>query len=240
MTQYPYRAPEPAWIDGRTADSGLRERAFIRSVYGWMFGGLLVTAAAALWVVLSPSMQQLIFGSRGTMWILFFAELGLVFYLSARITRMSPGSAAGAFLVFSFLNGLTLSVIFFAFTASSIVQAFVSAAGMFAAMSVYGMVTKRDLTSVGSFFFMGLIGIVICSVMNMFLHSSGLEFVISILGVFIFLGLTAYDTQKLKVLARAGGSVHTDNYAIIGALSLYLDFINLFLFLLRLFGGRRN
>lgn len=240
MSQYPYRSPEPAWIDARTADTEIRERSFIRSVYGWMFGGLLVTAAAALWVVLSPAMQQLMFQSRATMWILFLAELGLVFYLSARIMTMSPGTAAGAFLVFSFLNGLTLSVIFFAYTASSITQAFVSAAGMFAAMSVYGMVTKRDLTSVGSFFFMGLIGLVICSVLNMFVHSSGLSFVISIIGVFVFLGLTAYHTQKLKALARAGGGVHTDNFAVIGALALYLDFINLFLFLLRLFGGRRN
>jgi hypothetical protein len=229
--------PQPAWIDASTAQTVERERSFIRSVYAWMFGGLAITAAAALWVVMSPAMQQLLF-NRTMPWVLFIGELGLVFFLGARITRMSPSAAAAAFLVFSLLNGLSLSVIFFIYTSGTIFQAFATAAGMFGAMSVYGMVTKRDLTSMGSFMFMGLIGIIICSVINIFLHSPGLAWAISILGVFIFLGLTAYDTQKLKSYATAPQL--RENLAVYGALQLYLDFINLFLFMLRILGGNRR
>ena len=236
MSNFPYRPQEQptAWIEGRTADTAERERTFIRSVYGWMFGGLVLTALAAMWVVFSPAMQQLIFGTP-LRWVLLIGELGLVFYLSFRITKMSPATAASVFLVFSLLNGLTLSAIFFVYTTASIYQAFFTAAAMFGAMSVYGMVTKRDLTSVGSFMFMGLIGIIICSVINIFLKSSALGFAISFIGVFIFLGLTAYDTQKLKAYATAPQL--RENLAVYGALALYLDFINLFLMLLRLFGG---
>jgi FtsH-binding integral membrane protein len=183
-------------------------------------------------------MQNLLFGNRATIWILFLAEIGLVMYLSFRITKMSAGAAAGSFLVYSFLSGLTLSSIFFVYTGGKIFQAFVVAAGMFAAMSVYGMVTKRDLTSWGSFFFMGLIGLIICSVVNIFLHSSALSFAVSVIGVFVFVGLTAYDTQKLKAYATAPEL--RENLAVYGALALYLDFINLFLMLLRLFGGNRR
>lgn len=233
MSNYGYR-PEPAWIDGRTADTAERERSFIKSVYGWMFGGLVVTALAALWVLSSGSMQQLILGSP-LRWVLLFAELGLVFWLSLRITRMSPAAAASAFLVFALLNGLTLSAIFFVYNPFTIAKAFFSAAGMFGAMSIYGMATRRDLTSWGSFFFMGLIGIVICSVINIFLRSDALGFAVSLIGVFVFLGLTAYDTQKLKAYATAPQL--RENLAVYGALALYLDFINLFLMLLRLFGG---
>jgi FtsH-binding integral membrane protein len=237
MSQYPYRPQQPAWIDGRTADVAERERSFIRTVYAWMAGGLVLTAAAAMWVVFSPAMKQLIFGTP-LRWVLLIGELGLVFYLSARITKMSAATAASVFLVFSLLNGLTLSAIFFVYTNAAIYQAFFTAAGMFGAMSVYGMVTKRDLTSWGSFFFMGLIGIIICSVVNFFLKSSALGFAISIIGVFVFLGLTAYDTQKLKSYATAPEL--RENLAVYGALALYLDFINLFLMLLRLFGGNRR
>ena len=237
MSEFPQR-PQPAWIDASTAETGLRERAFIRSVYAWMGGGLLLTALASLWVVSSTAMQQLLFGSRAPFYILMAAEIGLVLWLSFRIMKMSPAAAASAFLVYSVLNGLTLSVIFLIYTQAAIFQAFVTAAGMFAAMSVYGMVTKRDLTSVGSFFFMGLIGIVICSVVNIFLKSPGLSWAISFIGVFVFLGLTAWDTQKLKSYASAPEL--RENLAVYGALALYLDFINLFLMLLRLFGGRRS
>jgi len=234
MSQYPYRPQQPAWIDGRTAETAERERTFIRSVYAWMFGGLMLTALAALWVVNSESMQNLIFGTS-LRWVLLIAELGLVFYLSFRITKMSAGTAASVFLIFSLLNGLTLSSIFFVYTMGNISAAFFTAAGMFGAMSVYGMVTKRDLTSWGSFFFMGLIGILITMVINYFLKSPALSYAISLIGVFVFLGLTAYDTQKLKTYATAPEL--RENLAIIGALALYLDFINLFLMLLRLFGG---
>jgi FtsH-binding integral membrane protein len=234
MSQFPYQPEQPAWISA-SVDSVARERAFIRSVYAWMFGGLLITAFASLWVVMSRPMQHLIFENRAMPWILFLAEIGLVFFISARITRMSAGAAAAAFLVFALLNGLTLSVIFLVYSAGTIFQAFVSAAGMFGAMSVYGMVTKRDLTSWGSFFFMGLIGLVICSVVNIFLKSPALAWAVSIIGVFVFLGLTAFDTQKLKKFATAPQL--RENLAVYGALSLYLDFINLFLFMLRILGG---
>jgi FtsH-binding integral membrane protein len=149
--------------------------------------------------------------------------------------KMSAMTASLTFLVFSGIMGLSLSSIFFVYTATSISQAFFTAAGMFGAMSVYGMFTKRDLTSVGSFMFMGLIGLVICSIINIFLKSSALGFAISIIGVFVFLGLTAWDTQKLK--AYATSPQLRENLAVYGALALYLDFINLFLMLLRLFGG---
>lgn len=237
MSQYPYQS-QPGWISATTVDSQTRIRAFVRSVYGWMFGGLLLTALAALWVVASQPMQRLIFTNRAVPWILFLGELGIVMFLSFRITRMSAAAAASAFLVFSLLNGLSLSVIFFVYTAGSIVQAFISAAGMFGAMAVYGAVTKRDLTSWGRFFFMGLVGIILASIVNFFFHSSALDMTVSVLGVFIFLGLTAYDQQKLRTMALAAGP--TENYAVIGALALYLDFINLFLFLLRIFGGSRR
>jgi uncharacterized protein len=229
---------QPAWISASTAETDLRVRSFVRSVYAWMFGGLLLTALAAVWVVSSPAMQQLVFRSP-LRWILLIAEFGLVLVLSAALTRLSAAAAASMFLVFSLLNGLTLSVIVFAYTQATIFQAFVSAAAMFGAMSIYGMVTKRDLTSWGSFFFMGLIGLVIASVVNIFLHSSALGFMVSVFGVFIFVGLTAWDTQKLKSYATVAGPMQ-ENLAIIGALALYLDFINLFLMLLRLFGGGRR
>ena len=230
---------QPAWISSSTADTDLRVRTFIRTVYAWMFGGLLLTAFAAMWVITSPAMRQMIFGNRIVPFVLFGAELLLVFGLSAALTRLSNAAAASMFLIFSLLNGLSLSAIFFVYTQASIVQAFVTAAGMFGAMAVFGLVTKKDLTSWGSFFFMGLIGIVICSVINFFLHSGGLSFVISVVGVFVFVGLTAYDNQKLKRYATVTGDMQ-QNLAIVGALALYLDFINLFIMLLRLFGGNRR
>ncbi len=235
MSQFPFDR-QTAWISASTAESQVRERSFIRMVYAWMAGGLLLTTLAALWVVVSPPMQQLVLKNRAVPWILMFAELGIVMFLSFRITRMSAGAAATSFLVFSLLNGLTLSAIFFVYALATIFQAFATAAGMFGAMSVYGLVTRRDLTSWGSFFFMGLLGLIICSLVNIFLHSSALAWTVSIIGVFVFLGLTAYDTQKLKALAVASGP--SENFGIIGALRLYLDFINLFLFLLQMFGGR--
>ncbi|HXI12131.1 MAG TPA: Bax inhibitor-1/YccA family protein [Thermoanaerobaculia bacterium] len=236
MNQVP---TQPSWIDARTVESGVRERTFIRSVYAWMFGGLLITALAAMWVAVSPAMQALVLQNRVVFFGLMIAEIGMVMYLSFRIQKMSPAVAASLFFVYSLLNGLTLSAILFVYTASSIVQAFVVAAGMFGAMSIYGLVTKRDLTSWGSFFFMGLIGVMLCGIVNIFLKSSAMSFVISIVGVFVFVGLTAYDTQKLKSYATVTGPQVT-NFAVIGALALYLDFINLFLMLLRLLGGRRD
>ncbi len=230
---------QPAWISSSTAETDTRVRTFVRSVYAWMFGGLLLTAFAAVLVTKSPAMQQMIFGNRIVPFVLFGAELLLVFGLSAALSRISAAAAASMFLIFSLLNGLSLSVILFMYTHAALYQAFFTAAGMFGAMAIFGLVTKKDLTSWGSFFFMGLIGIVICSVVNIFLHSGGLSFVISVVGVFVFVGLTAYDNQKLKAYATVTGDMQ-QNLAIIGALALYLDFINMFILLLRLFGGNRR
>src|SRR6266852_7471975 len=185
----PFSPQQPAWISASTADNGLRTQAFIRRVYGWMFGGLLLTALASVWVITSPAMQAIVLGNPIVTIGLILTELAIVFFLSFRLTKMSPAAAASSFLIYSFLNGLTLSVIFWRYSHASILQAFLTAAGMFGVMSVYGLVTKKDLTSWGAFFFMGLIGILVCVVVNMFVRSSGLSFVISILGVFIFLGL---------------------------------------------------
>ena len=230
---------QPAWISASTAEMETRTRTFIRTVYGWMFGGLLLTALAAVWVVMSPALQSIVLGTPMVRFGLIIAEIGIVMFLSFRIRTMAPGTAAAAFLAYSLLNGLTLSVIFWVYRIPSIELAFVTAAGMFGAMSIYGLVTKRDLTSWGSFFFMGLIGVAICMFVNLFLRSDGLAFVVSLLGVFVFLGLTAWHNQKLKVMATATGP-QQETFAVFGALMLYLDFINLFLFLLRLFGGRRR
>lgn len=238
MSQYPYRS-EPAWVDGRTAQSAERERAFFRSVYAWMFGGLLLTALASLWVVVSPAMQRLVVYNPIVVIVMMVAELGIVFYASAKLRTLTPGAAAACFLVYSVLTGLTISVILFVYTAASVVQAFATAAGMFAAMSIYGRVTSRNLTGWGQFLIMGVVGLIIASLLNMFFHSHALDMAVSTIGVFIFSGLTAYKTQALRGFAHAGGA-QTETYAIYGALSLYITFINLFLSLLRLFGGNRR
>jgi uncharacterized protein len=237
--QWQPRTQEPAWVEGRTAESGIRERDFIRGVYTWMFTGLALTAATALLVLRSAAMQQIVFGNPMVTWGLLIFEFILVMYLQVRITRMSAAAAAGAFLFYSALNGLTLSVIFLVYTASSIAQAFITASAMFAGMSIYGYVTKRDLTSWGTYLVMATWGIFIALLVNGFLlKSSALSMGISIIGVLVFTGLTAYDTQRLKAFASAPEL--RENLAVYGALMLYLDFINLFLMLLRLFGGRRD
>jgi uncharacterized protein len=228
---------QPAWISASTEEMAVRERAFFRSVYGWMFGGLMTTALAAFAVTQSVALQQLLFGS-GLYIVLMLAEIGLVIFLGVRIQKMAASTASIVFLAYSLLNGLTLSAIFLIYTQSSIVNAFVGAGAMFGGMAIYGTVTKRDLTSWGSFFMMGLMGVLLMSVINIFMHSGALNFTIGVVGVFVFLGLTAYDNQKLKAWAHAGGP-QQQNLAVLGALNLYLDFVNLFLMLLRLFGRRR-
>ena len=234
MSNYPYRPEQPAWI-GAAVDSDVQVREFIRSVYAWMFGGLAITTAAALWVYNSPAMQAIVLQNRIVFYGLLIAEIALAMWVQVRITRMQPSTAASAFLVYSLLNGLTLSVIFFAFTRAAIYQAFISAAVMFAGMSLYGYITKRSLTSMGSFLVMGAWGLFAGFLVNMFLRSSALDFMLSAIGVVVFLGLTAYYTQQLKVMATS--REHREHYSILGALVLYIAFINLFLMLLRLFGG---
>lgn len=214
------------------------ERRFMAAVYRWMTLGLALTALVAWAVAGSEAALGLILGNRVVFFGLILAELGLVFAISAGAARMSAGTAGGLFLVYSALNGATLSVVLLAYTGSSVALAFVSTAATFGTMSVYGTVTRRDLSSWGSFLMMGLIGVVVASVVNVFLRSSMMSFVISCAAVVVFTGLAAYDTQKLRALARAGGGTAT--FAVNGALALYLDFVNLFLALLRLLGGRRQ
>jgi FtsH-binding integral membrane protein len=214
------------------------ERRFMAAVYRWMTFGLALTAAVAFSVATSETALRFILGNRIVFFGLILGQLGLVIALSAAATRLSAASAGGLFLLYSALNGATLSVVLLVYTGASVAMAFVSTAGTFAAMSIYATVTRRDLSSWGSFLFMGLIGVVIASVVNIFLQSSMVTFVVSCMAVVVFTGLTAYDTQKLRAFARAGGG--SGALAVNGALALYLDFINLFLALLRLFGNRRN
>ena len=216
---------------------------FIRSVYNWMAIGLGLTGFIAFYVSNSPSIIKLIYGNQVLFFGLIIGELALVFYLSARVQKIQASTATALFILYAGLNGVTLSFIFLIYTSSSITSTFFICATTFVACSIYGMVTKRDLTSLGGFMAMGLIGIIIASVVNMFIRSSGMSLIISYIGVFVFVGLTAYDTQKLKRMAvtqPAGleaGVVRKG--AIMGALALYLDFINLFLMLLRILGSRK-
>ena len=216
---------------------------FIRSVYNWMAIGLGLTGFIAFYVSNSPNMIKLIYGNQVLFFGLIIGELGLVFYLSARVQKIQASTATALFILYAALNGATLSFIFLIYTSSSITSTFFICAATFVSCSIYGMVTKRDLTSLGGFMAMGLIGIIIASVVNMFIRSTGMSLIISYIGVFVFVGLTAYDTQKLKRMAitqPAGleaGVVRKG--AIMGALTLYLDFINLFLMLLRILGNRR-
>lgn len=225
-----------------TADEAYEiERAFILKVFGWMTTGLFLTGIAALLTLNSPGLLGLIFSSNIVYIGLILAQLGLVIWLSARIEKMTASTATLVFLGYSALTGLTLSVVFLTYTVSSLASTFFVTAGTFGAMVTYGVVTKRDLTSMGSFLTMGLIGMVIASVVNMFLNNSTIYWITTYVGVLIFVGLTAYDAQKIKAMsmvALQGGEAEQKG-AIIGALRLYLDFINLFLLLLRVMGNRK-
>lgn len=217
-------------------------RSILRNVYIWMTGGLALTGIIALAVSKSPGILRALTANRFTFFMIIIAELALVLLLSARIMKMRPGTATLGFIAYAALNGLTLSVVFLAYTGVTIATAFFVTAGTFAGMSIYGSFTKRDLSRIGTYLVMALIGIIIASVVNIFLRSSGLYYAISYIGVIIFLGLTAWDTQIIKRWSSEyGGSVSEDMYvklSILGALKLYLDFINLFLFFLRIFGRR--
>ncbi|MFH1321075.1 MAG: Bax inhibitor-1/YccA family protein [Bacteroidota bacterium] len=215
---------------------------FIRSVYNWMAIGLGLTGFVAFYVSNSETLKQLILGNQLIFFGLIIGELALVFSISARVHKMKASTATALFCLYAALNGATLSFIFLVYTRSSIASTFFICAATFIACSIYGMTTKRDLTSLGGFMMMGLIGIVIASMVNIFLRSSGMTMIISYIGVFVFVGLTAYDTQKLKTMALTqpagldAGVIRKG--AISGALTLYLDFINLFLMLLRILGNR--
>ncbi len=223
--------------------------SIMTSVYVWMTAALLLTAGTAYFTASSPALLSLIFGNSVAIWVLFIAELGLVLGISGAINRLSPTTATLLFLLYSVINGLTLSTIFFAYSLGTIYQAFAAAALTFGGMSLVGYTTKKDLSGMGGWLLMGLIGLIVASVINIFWGNSVMDAIITYIGVFIFVGLTAYDTQKIKEMSYAveqGSEMgYTDaaaprRIAILGALTLYLDFINLFLYILRLFGRSRD
>ncbi len=216
---------------------------FLRGVYLWMSLGLFLTGGVAYYVATSEVILRTLVTNPILIFVLILGELGLVFAISGAISKMSASTATILFMIYSALNGLTLSFIFLVYTSASITKTFMVCGSMFAAISLYGYTTSRDLSSWHSFLFMGLIGVIIASIVNIFFHSSQMEFVISIIGIIVFVGLTAYDTQKLKQLAQTAPSDNSSvlqKGTILGALTLYLDFINLFIFLLQIFGRPRN
>jgi len=218
-------------------DVGLRE--YMLKVYNYMATGLGLTGLTAYFVAINPTLVETIFGTP-LYWIVALAPLGFVFYLSARLNRISFSKAQALFWLFSGVMGLSMASIFLMYTPVSIARVFFITAGTFAAMSLYGYTTKKDLSGWGSFLFMGLIGIIIASIVNIFLKSPMLFYVVSWIGVLVFVGLTAYDTQRIKEMYYASDTVEiSGKKAIMGALKLYLDFINLFIMLLHLFGQRR-
>ena len=217
-----------------------RVTVFLRAVYGWMGVGLAVTASTAWLIAGSPAVVTAIATNRLLFWALMGAQLGLVFVLAARVDRLAASTAGLLFLLYSALTGVTFSFVLLAYTGESVSNTFVVTAGMFGGLAAYGTVTKRSLAGFGAFRFMGLIGVILASIVGMFWHSDALQFVISVIGVVVFSGLAAYDAQRLKAMALASPDGPTGSYAIVGALALYLDFINLFLFLLRFTGRRRD
>ena len=222
---------------------GVQENAMVvtmNKVYSWMTLALVVTALTAMYVAQSESILGLVFGNSATPWILMLAEVGVVMYLSARINRISFATALTLFGVYSVLNGVVLSVILMVYELTTIYAAFFATAGTFAAMSFIGYTTKKDLSGLGGILTMALIGLIIASLVNIFLHNNMLNSIITYAGVFIFVGLTAYDTQKIKQMLVYSNGVDQRKIGLLGALSLYLDFINLFLYILRLLSSRRD
>jgi len=241
MDRFPRpQGSRPQGLIVERADAGIQP--FMAQVYGWMTCGLLLTAFVSWFAARTPAVLNLVFSNQITFFGLIIAQLALVFVISGMVNRLSGAMATGLFMLYSALTGLTLASIFIVYTSSSIAGTFVVAGGMFGAMTVYGYTTKRDLSSFGNLLFMALIGIVLASLVNIWLKSTALMWVVTYIGVVVFVGLTAYDTQKLKSM---GSQLSIDDkdgfrkYSIVGALTLYLDFINLFLMLLRIFGNRR-
>lgn len=226
----------------RTAAEAPAERvtSFLQKVYGWMFVGLAITAFVAFAVASSPTLLRYVLSNPILFMGLIVAELGLVFYLSAKAETLAPSVAMTLFVIYSALNGVTLSFVLLVYTGESIATTFFVTAGMFGAVAVYGSTTKRSLAGAGQFFFMGLIGLLLASIVGIFWHNDTLQFLIAAIGVIVFTGLTAWDAQRLKLMAATVPEDRSGSYAVVGALSLYLNFINLFLMLLRLLGGRRD
>ncbi|MFP1722485.1 Bax inhibitor-1 family protein [Lonsdalea quercina] len=232
----------PRSNDSIVQRAGTGMQTYMAQVYGWMTCGLLLTAFVAWYAANTPAVLNLVFSSQITFYGLIIAQLGLVFVISGMVNRLSGTVATGLFMLYSALTGLTLSSIFIVYSGGSIASTFVISAGMFGAMSLYGYVTKRDLSGLGSILFMGLIGILLATLVNFWLKSDALTRAVTYIGVIVFVGLTAYDTQKLKNIGEQLSPDDKDGfrkYSIVGALTLYLDFINLFLMMLRLLGNRR-
>jgi uncharacterized protein len=217
----------------------VRQRSIISQAYLWMAVGLVITGLVAAFTASSPFMLSLVYSNVLVFWGLLLLEIILVIVLAAAVTRLPVGVALTVFVVYAALNGVTLSGILLAYTSASLASTFFITAGTFAIMAFYGYTTKRDLTRLGNLAFMALIGLILASVVNLFAHNPVVYWITTYLGVLIFVGLIAYDTQKLKRLGSSAGGDSASRLAILGALSLYLDFINLFLFLLRIF-GRQN
>lgn len=218
------------------------QSTLLRSVYVWMTLALVITGFVSMYVAQSYQLISFIFGNKLALWGMLIAELAVVFYLSAHINSISFTKATVMFIIYSILNGATLASIFLVYTMSSIASTFFVAAGTFGVMALYGYVTKSDLTRIGNICLMALIGLIIATLVSMFWQNSMLQMIITYAGVILFVGLTAYDSQKIKRLLTADGievTEETQKIALLGALTLYLDFINLFLYLLRLLGDRK-
>lgn len=232
-----------SWKEQVLGVPAVRERSLLKNVYLWMTAGLALTGIVALFIASRPSLVMTLVRNPALFFGLIVAEFLLVFFLSSRIQSLSPGAATLGFAVYAILNGVTLSLIFLAYTGSSIARVFFITAGAFGGMSLYALTTKRSLAGMGTYLMMGLWGIILATVVNLFVRSSGLDWIISYAGVALFLGLTAYDTQIIQSWnTRMGSQAEESEFirvSILGALKLYLDFINLFLFFLRIF-GRRN
>ena len=229
-------------INEREGYVSLAFPALMRKVYVWMALALAITGVTAFGVANSPNIMIAIYSNRAVFWGLIIAELALAFVVSGMINRLSLTTATLLFTLYSVLNGVVLSSIFVIYSGTSIAKVFFITAGTFAAMAVYGYTTKRDLSTMGRLMFMGLIGLIIASIVNLFIKSSGLDLILSYIGVIVFVGLTAWDTQKIKQMLAMQEDIDegAQKIALVGALSLYLDFINLFLYLLRIFGGSRD
>jgi len=228
----PYVGPRSAVAD--------QASAFLSAVYGWMCAGLAITAVTAWYVATSPTIVRAIAANRALFWGLAIAQLGIVFVLSARVQQLAASTASLLFVLYSALTGVTLAFVLLAYTGQSVAQTFLVTAGMFGGLALYGSTTKRSLGGFGQFLFMGLLGVVLASIVGLFWHSDAFQFVLSLIGVLIFSGLAAYDAQRLKLMALETPGGQASSYAIVGALALYLDFTNLFLFLLRFTGNRRE
>ncbi|MDY0970333.1 Bax inhibitor-1/YccA family protein [Siccibacter turicensis] len=228
--------------NGTIVQSRTGLQTYMAQVYGWMASGLFLTAFIAWYAANTPTVMEFVFSSKITFFGLIIAQLALVFVISGMVHKLSGAVATSLFMLYSALTGLTMASIFLVYTYSSIASTFVVTGGMFGAMSLYGYTTKRDLSGFGNILFMALIGIVLASLVNFWLKSEALMWAVTYIGVIVFVGLTAYDTQKLKSIGQQIDTSDRENlrrYSIVGALTLYLDFINLFLMLLRIFGNRR-